>query len=72
MKAPAAVKGYTRETGRTELINEVRLRHASIPTTIYQDSVVESVPSVVEQVHEPLVHSARLLRSPLYSHLIKK
>lgn len=66
-QAPASVRGYTSETGRTELINEVRLRAASIPATIVHDSVVESVPAVAPYyssvISQPLV--TKTLSAPL-------
>jgi hypothetical protein len=66
---PASIKGYTRETGRTELVNELRLREASIPATIVQDHLVESVPTLVSQ---PLLAKTSVLGAPLLSTLIKK
>jgi len=58
--SPALVSGYSRETGRTDLLSQVRLRAASVPAQIVQDTVVQSAPLVASPVYSSVAAPAVL------------
>jgi hypothetical protein len=65
---PVSVRGYSLETGRTDLVSEVRHRVASIPAQVVQDTVVESAPLVASA---PLIRHG-LFGAPVWSSAWKK
>jgi hypothetical protein len=68
-QAPPLVRGYSVETGRTELHSQTHYEPASIPTTVYKNVAVPgSVSRLVHTSHvEPVVsHHTKVLAAPIH------